>query len=129
MSALPIRLQRDIRAFFGSYTNGCRRADDLLFREGKSGKIAGKIGVRSSGKIGVTGKIGVRGKSVSGENRCQIIFSGENRCQGKIEGKIGVRSSLRAKSVSDHLYGENRCQGKIGVRSSLTRGKSVSDHL
>jgi DNA phosphorothioation-associated putative methyltransferase len=32
MSALPIGLQRDIRAFFGSYTNGCRRADDLLFR-------------------------------------------------------------------------------------------------
>jgi DNA phosphorothioation-associated putative methyltransferase len=34
MSALPIGLQRDIRAFFGSYANGCRRADDLLSRAG-----------------------------------------------------------------------------------------------
>ena len=34
ISALPTGLQRDIRAFFGSYANGCRRADDLLFRAG-----------------------------------------------------------------------------------------------
>ncbi len=33
-SALPTGLQRDIRAFFGSYATGCRRADDLLFRAG-----------------------------------------------------------------------------------------------
>jgi hypothetical protein len=32
MTALPIGLQRDIRAFFGSYTKACRQADDLLFR-------------------------------------------------------------------------------------------------
>jgi DNA phosphorothioation-associated putative methyltransferase len=34
MSALPIGLQRDIRTFFGSSSNGCRRADDRLFRAG-----------------------------------------------------------------------------------------------
>ena len=34
MSALPTGLPRDIRASFGSYADGCRRADDLLFRAG-----------------------------------------------------------------------------------------------
>ena len=29
-------LQRDIRAFFGSYANACRLADDLLFRAGSA---------------------------------------------------------------------------------------------
>src|SRR4051812_14106545 len=36
MMALPIGLQRDIRAFFGSYTKACRQADDLLFRSGNA---------------------------------------------------------------------------------------------
>ncbi len=34
MSASPIGLQRDIRAFFGSYANACRLADDRLFPAG-----------------------------------------------------------------------------------------------
>jgi DNA phosphorothioation-associated putative methyltransferase len=39
MSALPIGLQRDIRSFFGSYSSGCRRADDLLFRAGDAAAV------------------------------------------------------------------------------------------
>lgn len=37
MSTLPTGLQRDIRPFFGSYANGCRLADGLLFRAGDAG--------------------------------------------------------------------------------------------
>jgi DNA phosphorothioation-associated putative methyltransferase len=36
ISALPLGLQRDIRAFFGSYSNACRLTDDLLFRAGSA---------------------------------------------------------------------------------------------
>ncbi len=36
MTALPLGLQRDIRAFFGSYAKACRQADDLLFRAGQA---------------------------------------------------------------------------------------------
>jgi len=36
MTALPLGLQRDIRAFFGSYAKACRQADDLLFRAGNA---------------------------------------------------------------------------------------------
>ncbi len=39
MSALPVGLQRDIRASFGSYANGCRRADDPLSRAGDTGAV------------------------------------------------------------------------------------------
>lgn len=39
MSVLPLCLQRDIRAFFGSYTNVCRLADELLFRAGDAEAI------------------------------------------------------------------------------------------
>src|SRR5438552_9687136 len=34
MSVLPFGLQQDIRAFFGSYSNACRLADDRLLRAG-----------------------------------------------------------------------------------------------
>ena len=36
ISAFPAGLQRDIRAFFGNYSNACRLADDLLFRAGNA---------------------------------------------------------------------------------------------
>jgi DNA phosphorothioation-associated putative methyltransferase len=39
MTALPIGLQRDIRAFFGSYTRACRQADNLLFRAGNADAV------------------------------------------------------------------------------------------
>ena len=39
MSALPTGLQRDIRSFFGSDADGCRRADDLLFRAGDADAV------------------------------------------------------------------------------------------
>ena len=36
ISALPVGLPRDIRAFFGSYSNACCVADNLLFRAGSA---------------------------------------------------------------------------------------------
>jgi DNA phosphorothioation-associated putative methyltransferase len=36
MAALPLGLQRDIRAFFGSYTKACRQADELLYGSGNA---------------------------------------------------------------------------------------------
>ncbi len=39
ISVLPLGLQRDIRAFFGSYANACRMADALLFKAGDAGAI------------------------------------------------------------------------------------------
>lgn len=38
-SVLPVGLQRDIRAFFGSYKKACARADQLLFEVGDAGRV------------------------------------------------------------------------------------------
>jgi DNA phosphorothioation-associated putative methyltransferase len=38
-SALPLTLQRDMKAFFGSYTRACALADDLLFQAGDASAI------------------------------------------------------------------------------------------
>ena len=36
MTMLPLGLQRDLRAFFGSYSSACKQADDLLFQTGNA---------------------------------------------------------------------------------------------
>jgi DNA phosphorothioation-associated putative methyltransferase len=38
-SLLPLTLQRDMKAFFGTYTRACAEADALLFRAGEDGAI------------------------------------------------------------------------------------------
>src|SRR5439155_3795300 len=39
VSQLPRTLQRDMRAFFGTYAKACRVADELLFRAGDAAAI------------------------------------------------------------------------------------------
>jgi DNA phosphorothioation-associated putative methyltransferase len=39
VSLLPLSLQRDMRAFFGTYVKACAEADDLLFKIGEDGAI------------------------------------------------------------------------------------------
>jgi DNA phosphorothioation-associated putative methyltransferase len=39
LSALPLSLRRDLRAFFGTYSKACRRADELLFRAGDAAAV------------------------------------------------------------------------------------------
>jgi DNA phosphorothioation-associated putative methyltransferase len=39
LGQLPVMLQRDMRGFFGSYSRGCERADELLFRVGDPAAI------------------------------------------------------------------------------------------
>ena len=51
ISALPVGLQRDIRAFFGSYSNACRPADDLLFRAGSAEAVDEACRKSSVGKL------------------------------------------------------------------------------
>ena len=39
ISKLPLALQRDIRAFFGTYKRACQQADELLFQAGRAEAI------------------------------------------------------------------------------------------
>ncbi len=51
ISVLPLALQRDTSAFFGSYKNGCRLADKLLFRAGDSAAVDGACQRSRVGKL------------------------------------------------------------------------------
>jgi len=51
MTALPLGLQRDIRAFFGGYTKACRQADDLLYRAGDAEAVDEACRQSSIGKL------------------------------------------------------------------------------
>ena len=51
ISALPAPLQRDMRAFFGSYGKACAEADDLLFKAGDVTVIDEACGRSRVGKL------------------------------------------------------------------------------
>jgi len=51
MTALTRGLRRDIRAFFGSYSNACRQADDLLFPAGNTEALDESCRRSSLGKL------------------------------------------------------------------------------
>jgi DNA phosphorothioation-associated putative methyltransferase len=51
MMTLPLGLQCDIRAFFGSYTKACRQADDLLFRSGNAEAVDEACKRATAGKV------------------------------------------------------------------------------
>jgi len=51
VSALPLPLQRDMHAFFGSYNKACVKADDLLFKAGNAAAIDEACGRSHVGKI------------------------------------------------------------------------------
>jgi DNA phosphorothioation-associated putative methyltransferase len=51
ISQLPVTLQRDIKAFYGTYTKACRQADELLFRAGSADAIDEACQRSSVGKL------------------------------------------------------------------------------
>lgn len=51
ISRLPMGLQRDIRAFFGSYTTACAHGDELLFRAGDAAAIDAACKESEIGKL------------------------------------------------------------------------------
>lgn len=51
LSQLPVTLQRDIRAFFGTYKKGCEKADALLYRAGDSDAVDQACKASNVGKL------------------------------------------------------------------------------
>jgi DNA phosphorothioation-associated putative methyltransferase len=51
LGRLPHTLQRDMRAFFGTYTKACQRADELLFKAGVAAAIDEACRRSSVGKL------------------------------------------------------------------------------
>lgn len=52
-SGLPPELQADVKAFFGTYSRACERADELLFSAGNTSAVNAACGAAPCGKLTV----------------------------------------------------------------------------
>jgi DNA phosphorothioation-associated putative methyltransferase len=106
MSALPTGLRRDFRAFFGSYTDGCRRADDLLFRAGDAYAVDDACRRSAVGKI-LPNALYVHRTALEALDPLLRAYEGCARaCLGEIEGADQIKLHRHWGKVSCQVYPE-----------------------
>ena len=104
MSARPIRPQRDIRAFFGSYTNGCRRADDLLFRAGDADAVDDACRRSAVGKL-LPNALYVHRTALEALDPLLRVYEGCARADlGEVEGANLIKLHRHSGKVSYLVY-------------------------
>ena len=104
MSALPVGLRRDIRAFFGNYTNGCRRADDLLFRAGDAGAVDDACRRSAVGKL-LPNALYVHRTALEALDPLLRVYEGCARAYlGEIEGADLIKLHRHSGKVSYLVY-------------------------
>jgi len=104
MSALPTGLQRDIRASFGSYATGRRRADDRLFRAGDADAVD-DAGRRSAvGKL-LPNALYVHRTALESLDPLLRVYEGCARAYlGEIEGADLIKLHRQSGKVSYLVY-------------------------
>ena len=86
ISVLPLGLQRDIRAFFGSYANACRLADELLFKAGDADAVDEACRKSTIGKL-LPNALYVHRSALDSLSPLLRVYEGCARAYlGKIEG-------------------------------------------
>ena len=106
MSALPIGLRRDIRSFFDSYTNGCRRADGLLFRAGDADAVDDACRRSSVGKL-LPNALYVHRTALKALDPLLRVYEGCARAYlGEIEGANLIKLHRHSGKVSYLTYPE-----------------------
>ncbi len=104
ISALPIRLQRDIRAFFGSYSNACRLADDLLFRAGSADAVDGACRRSVVGKLLPTA-LYIHRTALEALDPLLRVYEGCARgCLGTLDGPKLIKLHRQSGKVSYLVY-------------------------
>jgi DNA phosphorothioation-associated putative methyltransferase len=104
MSALPVGLQRDIRAFFGSYSNACRRADDRLFRAGDAEAVDAACRCPAVGKL-LPNALYVHRNALEALDPLLRIYEGCARAYlGEIDGANLIKLHRHAGKVSYLVY-------------------------
>jgi DNA phosphorothioation-associated putative methyltransferase len=104
MSALPVGLQRDIRAFFGSYANGCRRADELLFRAGDAEAVEDACRRSAVGKL-LPDALYVHRSALEALDPLLRVYEGCARAYlGEIEGADLIKLHRQSGKVSYLVY-------------------------
>jgi DNA phosphorothioation-associated putative methyltransferase len=103
-SQLPRTLQRDIRAFFGSYTKACRQADELLFRAGDAGAIDEACQRSAVGKL-LPDDLYVHRSALDTLEPLLRIYEGCGRAYlGEIEGANIIKIHRRSGKISYLVY-------------------------
>jgi DNA phosphorothioation-associated putative methyltransferase len=91
LSRLPRELQRDFRAFFGTYSKACRQADELLFRAGDAGAIDEACRRSPVGKL-LPNALYVHRTALDGLGPLLRIYEGCGRAYlGEVEGANVVK--------------------------------------
>jgi DNA phosphorothioation-associated putative methyltransferase len=104
MSALPTGLQRDIRAFFGSDTAGCRRADELLFRAGDAEAVDATCRRSAVGKL-LPNALYVHRSALEALDPLLRVYEGCARAYlGEIEGANLIKLHRQSGKVSYLVY-------------------------
>jgi DNA phosphorothioation-associated putative methyltransferase len=104
LSQLPRTLQRDIRAFFGSYTKGCRQADELLFRAGDAGAVDEACQRSTVGKL-LPDDLYVHRSALDTLEPLLRIYEGCGRAYlGDIEGANIIKIHRRSGKISYLIY-------------------------
>ena len=104
ISALPIGLRRDIRSFFGSYADGCRRADDLLFRAGDADAVDDACRRSAVGKL-LPNALYVHRTALEALDPLLRVYEGCARAYlGEIEGANLIKLHRHSGKVSYLVY-------------------------
>jgi DNA phosphorothioation-associated putative methyltransferase len=104
MSALPIGPQRDIRASFGSYANGCRRADELRFRAGDADAVDDACRRSAVGKL-LPDALYIHRTALEALDPLLRVYEGCSRAYlGEIEGANLIKLHRQSGKVSYLTY-------------------------
>ena len=104
MSALPIGLQRDIRAFFGSYASACRLADDRLFQAGDAEAVNDACRRSDVGKLLPNALYLHRSALESLDPRLRVYEGCARAYLGEVEGANLIKLHRQSGKVSYLVY-------------------------
>jgi DNA phosphorothioation-associated putative methyltransferase len=117
---LPTGLQRDIRAFFGSYTAACRQADERLFRAGDVEAVDEACRRSTVGKLLPTA-LYVHRSALDGLDPLLRVYEGCARAYlGEIEGANLIKLHRGSGRVSYLAYPEFETDPHPALRRSVT---------
>jgi DNA phosphorothioation-associated putative methyltransferase len=119
ISALPVGLQRDIRAFFGSYSNACRLADDLLFRAGRAETIDEACRRSAVGKL-LPNALYVHRKALDALDPLLRVYEGCARAYiGEVDGANLIKLHRHSGKVSYLVYPDFETDPHPGLQRSV----------
>ena len=106
ISALPLTLQRDMKAFFGAYTRACAAADEMLFKAGDVTAIDEACKRTTVGKL-LPDDLYVHRNALDSLEPLLRIYEGCARAYlGEVEGANVIKIHRRSGKLSYLVYPE-----------------------